>query len=69
MDRLSRTVSDIVCIESDRREPGKQPSRAVALHQAIYEQHFDVHNIISAQPSHAMAYAVSSAQCDTRTSR
>ncbi len=66
-DRLSLTPGDIVLIDGGKREQGKRPSRAARLHQAIYKQHPDIQSIISAQPTHAMAYAVSSARFDTRT--
>ena len=49
------------------KELGKTPSRAVLLHQKIYEQHPDVGAILLAHPVHAMAFAVTDAAFDART--
>ena len=49
------------------KELGKTPSRAVLLHQKIYEQHPDIHAILLAHPVHAMAFAVTDTKFDPRT--
>ena len=49
------------------KELGKTPSRAVLLHQKIYDLHPDVNAILLAHPVHAMAFAVCDAKFDART--
>ncbi|WP_421876622.1 class II aldolase/adducin family protein [Marinoscillum sp.] len=59
--------SDIVQIKDGRREKGKFPSKAVKLHQAIYEQNPDIHCIINTQPPGVMAFGISHKVFETRT--
>ena len=49
------------------KELGKTPSRAVHLHEKIYETHPDIQAILLAHPVHAMAFAVTDAAFDART--
>ena len=67
IDRWQLENTDIVQIKGGAREPGKQPSLSVALHQDIYRRHPHVQSIILTQPPNAMAFAVSQHALDTRT--
>ena len=58
---------DIVQIKEGQREPGKQPSRAVKLHEQIYRENPDVNSIILTQSPSVMAFGVSGALLDVRT--
>ena len=58
---------DIVQIKSGRAEAGKIPSRAVALHQRIYQLNPHINSIICTQPVNLMAHAVSGSKFDVRT--
>ncbi|MCV9386629.1 class II aldolase/adducin family protein [Reichenbachiella ulvae] len=59
--------SDIVQIKGGTREKGKYPSKAVKLHQAIYEQNPDIKCIINTQPPATMAFGISHSVFQTRT--
>lgn len=67
VDRRTLAIEDVVLVDKGRREQGRQPSREVALHHAIYRRHPEVGSILTAQSPYATAYAVSSAAFDTRT--
>jgi L-fuculose-phosphate aldolase len=67
VDRKYLEIDDIVLVQSGHAEQGKQPSRAVRLHQVIYADHSDIHCIITAQPPNAMAYAVAGQHLESRT--
>ncbi len=66
-DRAYLEEDDLVRVKGGMKELGKTPSRAVLLHQKIYEQHPDVGAILLAHPVHAMAFAVTDAVFDART--
>ncbi len=66
-DRAYLEEDDLVRVKGGMKELGKTPSRAVLLHQKIYEQHPDVGAILLAHPVHAMAFAVTDAAFDART--
>lgn len=66
-DRRLLDVADVVLIRDGQRERGKQPSRSVLMHQAIYQRHPDISAIISGQAPHVTAFAVSGAPFETRT--
>ncbi len=66
-DRESVDIADFVRIAGDRREAGKQASRAVLAHQAIYLAHPDVQAIIFAHPVNATAFSVTETVLDVRT--
>ncbi|MEE4194957.1 MAG: class II aldolase/adducin family protein [Anaerolineae bacterium] len=66
-DRRGLSVEDIVLVRSGCREAGKIPSRSVLLHQQIYQDHPDIHCVITAQSPHAAAYAVTEVAFDTKT--
>ncbi len=65
--RWNIQMEDVVQIKNGKKEPGKTPSRAVLLHQEIYEQNPDIHAIIFTQPPYLMAYGVSDRKIDVRT--
>ena len=54
-------------VKGGMKEVGKTPSRAVGMHQKIYDAHPDVNAILLAHPVHAMAFAVTDAKFDART--
>ena len=66
-DRLHMDMEDIVLIRDGQREGGKIPSRSLRLHEAIYRQHPHINCIMTAQSPNATAYAITSAQFDTKT--
>ncbi len=59
--------TDIVQIKNGQREKGKFPSKAVKLHQAIYEQNPEINCIINTQPPGVMAFGISHSQFQTKT--
>jgi L-fuculose-phosphate aldolase len=65
--RLEIGNKDIVQIRNGKREPGKLPSRALKLHQQIYQENPDVNSIILTQAPNIMAFGVSDAKLDVRT--
>ncbi len=67
LDRAYLQEEDLVRVKAGMKEQGKTPSRAVGLHQKIYETHPDIHAILLAHPVHAMAFAVSNTKFDPRT--
>ncbi len=67
VDRARVQVEDLVLIEHGHCEIGKEPSRAVLLHQAIYERHPEIRAIVLATPPNATAFSVSSVKLDVRT--
>lgn len=66
-DRAYLEEDDLVRVKADMKELGKTPSRAVHLHEKIYETHPDIQAILLAHPVHAMAFAVTDAAFDART--
>ena len=66
-DRAYLEEDDLVRVKAGMKELGKTPSRAVYLHQKIYDKHPDIHAVLIAHPVHAMAFAVTDAQLDPRT--
>jgi L-fuculose-phosphate aldolase len=67
MMRGEMGLEDIVQIRDGKREPGKLPSKAVSVHQRIYENNPQINSIISTQPPHLMAFGVSRKKLDVRT--
>jgi len=68
--RLSRwniQLEDVVQIKDGQREPGKMPSRAVMLHQKIYEQNPHINSIIITQPPYLMAFGIGNIKFNVRT--
>jgi L-fuculose-phosphate aldolase len=66
-DRRTIAIEDVVLVRSGVREAGKLPSRSVKLHQAIYAKHPDIHCVMTAQCPNVTAYAITTAQFDSRT--
>ncbi|MCL1862607.1 MAG: class II aldolase/adducin family protein [Defluviitaleaceae bacterium] len=66
-DRNHLTEDDIVLVRNMHAEEHKTPSFGVWLHKAIFDTHPDVNAIMSACPPHAMAFAITEAEFDTRT--
>lgn len=66
-DRAYLDEDDLVRVKAGMKEQGKTPSRAVLLHQKMYEMHPEIHAILQAHPVHAMAFVVTDAPFDTRT--
>ena len=66
-DRAYLEEDDLARVKAGMKELGKTPSRAVHLHEKIYETHPDIQAILLAHPVHAMAFAVTDAAFDART--
>ena len=66
-DRAYLEEDDLVRVKAGMKELGKTPSRAVHLHEKIYETRPDIQAILLAHPVHAMAFAVTDAAFDART--
>lgn len=66
-DRRHLAPEEVVLVSGERREEGKTPGRAVALHAAVYEEQPQVNALITAPPPHATAYTLAAAAFDTRT--
>ena len=67
MDRAYLEEDDLVRVKAGMKEMGKTPSRAVGLHEKIYELHPEISAVLLAQPVHAMAFAVTDTEFDPRT--
>lgn len=59
--------TDIVQVKDGTREKGKFPSKAVNLHQEIYNHNPDINCIINTQPPGVMAFGISHKVFETRT--
>ncbi|MBQ8769256.1 MAG: class II aldolase/adducin family protein [Oscillospiraceae bacterium] len=67
MDRAYLEEDNLVRVKSGMKELGKTPSRAVGLHQEIYDANPNIRAVLLAHPVHAMAFAVTDAKFDPRT--
>ena len=67
VDRGRVEVQDLVLVHGGRAEQGKRPSRAAALHEAIYRRHPGVGAIVNAYPVNATAFSVTGMALDSRT--
>jgi L-fuculose-phosphate aldolase len=67
LDRKYLEPGDLVRVKNGAKEAGKTPSRAVALHQHIYEKHSHINSVIIAHPPYSMAFAVTDSSFDSRT--
>ena len=65
-DRHAIGPEDLVLVRRGRREEGRPPSRAAALHRAIYRAHPEVRAIVNAHPVHATAFSLCNRAVDTR---
>ena len=67
VDRKYIEPEDIVRVEHNWREAGKNPSRSVNLHKLIYDEHPEINAITVAQPRYIMAFGVTHTPIDSRT--
>ena len=67
MDRAYLEEDDLVRVKAGMKEMGKTPSRAVGLHQRIYDLNPEISAVLLAHPVHAMAFAVTDTEFDPRT--
>ncbi|HEV2444690.1 MAG TPA: class II aldolase/adducin family protein, partial [Candidatus Sulfopaludibacter sp.] len=67
VDRATLDACDLVLVRDGRAEQGKPPSRAAAIHQAIYRAHPSVGAIVNAYPVNATAFSVTGTPLDSRT--
>jgi L-fuculose-phosphate aldolase len=67
IDRRSIQPDELTLVERGHRESGKQPSRAVMIHQQIYQAHPHVKAIVNATPVNATAFSVGTEKLDART--
>jgi len=67
VDRAALDPSELVLVEDGRKECGKQPSKAVGIHDAIYRRHPATGSIVNAYPVNATAFSVTGVPLDTRT--
>jgi L-fuculose-phosphate aldolase len=67
LDRHSVELDDLILVRDGAVEPGKFPSRATRLHQAIYARHPGIHAIINAYTVNATAFSVTGMPFDART--
>ena len=67
MDRAYLEEDDLVRVKAGMKELGKTPSRAVHLHECIYDAHPEINAVLVAHPAYAMAFAVTDVELDTRT--
>lgn len=65
--RWDLTIEDMVQISGGKREKGKYPSQAAALHSQIYKTHPEINAIIMAESPNLMAFSLSGAKFDVRT--
>ena len=66
-DRKYLEPEELVRINGEYKELGKEPSRSVELHREIYKQHPHVNSIILAHPPNIMAFVVSDQMLDSKT--
>ena len=66
-DRAYLEEDDLVRVKAGMKELGKIPSRAVRLHEMIYQNNPGINAILLAHPVHAMAFAVTDTPFDART--
>lgn len=67
VDRKYIEPEDLVRIDANYREAGKNPSRSVAMHKLIYDEHPEINAITVAQPRHVMAFGVTHTPIDSLT--
>lgn len=65
-DRKYLDVDDLVLIKNGQAEAGKNPSRSVLLHRAIYKKHPEINSVIIAHPPNILAFAVTKKDFDSR---
>jgi len=66
-DRDSLKIDDVVLIEGNKSEAGKNPSRAAWFFKAIFDHQPKINSLIIAHPPNIMAFGVAGVKFDTRT--
>jgi L-fuculose-phosphate aldolase len=66
-DRANLRPEQLVLVSPEGIERGKNASRALPVHLAIYRAHPEIQAIVMATPVNATAFAVSAERLDTRT--
>jgi L-fuculose-phosphate aldolase len=67
LDRGAVEPRDLALVRGGRVEAGAEPSRAAAVHEAIYRAHPGIGAIVNAYAVNATAFSVTGAAVDTRT--
>jgi L-fuculose-phosphate aldolase len=67
VDRHAVNAPDLTLMRGGCREVGKQPSRAVLLHQAIYARYPSIMAVVNAIPVNATAFGVTASSLEART--
>lgn len=67
VDRKYLNITDIVRIDHNWKEAGKNPSRSVMLHKHIYANHPHINSVIIAHPPNIMAFAITDRDFETKT--
>lgn len=67
IDRGVISLEDLVVVNGSFYAGNQPPSRAAAIHAAIYAAHPEIQAVVNALPIHATAFSVSDAVLDTRT--
>jgi L-fuculose-phosphate aldolase len=67
IDRSKASPENLCLVRGDRHEAGSRPSRAAAIHRAIYRKHPSIRAIVNAMPVNATAFAITAAPLDART--
>ncbi len=67
VDRANIRSSDLVLIKNGQQEAGKEPSRALPLHAAIYRRYPEIKSIVLATPRSATAFSITAEEFDART--
>jgi L-fuculose-phosphate aldolase len=67
LDRGALQPADLVLVKEGRVEANSEPSRAAAMHHAIYRSHPEMGAIINAYPVNATAFSITGSPIDTRT--
>lgn len=67
LDRHTIEPEDFVMIRKGKKQIGRNPSRAVVPHQAIYDACPDVMAVVNANPVNALAFSICGKPIDTHT--
>jgi L-fuculose-phosphate aldolase len=67
IDRGSVHPEDLALLRSGHCEAGRRPSRAAAIHRAIYRRHPGIRSVANALPVNATAFSVTPTPLDART--
>ncbi|MFO0921400.1 MAG: class II aldolase/adducin family protein [Pirellulales bacterium] len=66
-NRAKLQLGDLVRVKQGVAFTQGKPSRATAVHRALYQMHPQVNSIVNAYPVHASAFCVTRAELDART--